>query len=110
MFKDEKFYNIDKLNKDTLYFNYISDFLKYENINNFINVDLDNENPLVNLNKQNLQILIQLFFDKNINNFYVSSENLSKLNEIFLDTIVSQKFLNGLSLKDICRLIDIEEE
>jgi len=108
--KNEKFYNIDKLNKDTLHFNYISDFLRYENINNFINVDLDSENPLVNLNKQNLQILIQLFFERNRNDFYVNTENLSKLNKIFLNTIVSQKFLNGLSLEDTCRLIDIEEE
>lgn len=108
--QNEKFYNIDKLNKDTLYFNYIADFLRYENINNFINVDLNSENPLVKLNKQNLQILIQVFFERNRNDFYVNNANLRKLNKIFLDTIGSQKFLNGLSLEDTCRLIDSDGE
>ena len=109
--KDNGFYNIYRLDETTFSFNYIAESLRYENIKKFINVHLDNETPLKSLDAKKLEILIQLFFEKNRENrsrVSGNSDNLKKLNKIFSNREVTKKFINGLSLDDSYSLIEVD--
>jgi len=109
--KDNLFYKIPNLNEDSFYFNYIVDSLRYENIRKFLGIELNNDNWKANLNYKNLEVLIKLFFEKNAENksrVLGNSDNLSKLDKIFSNKEITEKFLNGLSLNDAFSLIEID--
>jgi hypothetical protein len=83
--KDNNFYQIPQLDETTLHFNYIADSLRHENIRNFINIDLDNENTIDEIEENHLSILIDLFFRKNEQHrsrVLGNSDNLIKLNQV----------------------------
>lgn len=109
--KDNLFYKIPNLNEDSFYFNYIVDSLRYENIRKFLGIELNNDDWKANLNYKNLEILIKLFFEKNTENksrILGNSDNLKKLDKIFSNKEVTEKFLNGLSLNDAFSLIEVD--
>ena len=109
--KDNNFYKIFQLNETTFHFNYIADSLRYENIKNFINIDLEDNNTLSSINKDNLATLISWFFKKNDqlrSRVYGNSDNLSKLNKILSNKEVTSKFFQGLSLDDAFNLTEID--
>ena len=56
------FFNIPNLNEDSFHFNYLADSLNRENIREFLNIDLNQDNPIQNLNKNNLEMLMNWFF------------------------------------------------
>lgn len=101
--EDNNFYKIPRLDKTTFHFNYIADFLRRENINRFIGINLDNEKPLDSLNNDNLDTLIHLFFEKNDQNrsrVLGNSEDLTKLNEVLGDENATKKLFDGESLNE----------
>jgi len=108
--KDNNFYKIPQLDETTLHFNYIADSMRHENIKNFINIDLDNDDTLSSINKDNLGTLIDLFFRKNDQNrsrVLGTSDNLIKLNKILSSKEVTNKFIHGLPLIDAFNLIEV---
>jgi len=79
------FYKISGLNETTFYFNTIPDSLNKENIRRFIGIDLQNDEPLMHFEKNNLKELIHWFFEKNTNGkskVLGSSSDLKKLNNV----------------------------
>ena len=62
--EDEAFYQIDGLNDTRFFLNYFTDGLNKENIRNFINVNLNYENPLENLDNEHLKQLTHWWFEK----------------------------------------------
>jgi hypothetical protein len=111
--KDNNFYKIPKLDETTLHFNYIADSLRYENIQSFININLNNDNTVADIDKNNLKILIDLFFrknDKNKSRVLGNSENLTKLNKILLNKEITTKFIKELTLDEAFNLIEINSD
>ncbi len=109
--KDNGFYKIPQLNETTFYFNYITASLQRTNIRKFIGIDeIPNINNLENLgtskdnlNKDNLKTLIDWFFRKNEQNksrVLGNNDNLTKLDEILSNQEITNKFIDGLSLKE----------
>ena len=109
--KDNNFYKIPQLNENSFHFSYISESLRYENIKNFINIDFEDDNTLVNINQNNLGILVDWFFRKNDqlrSRVLGDSENLTKLNQLLLNEKALNRFKNGLSLDEAFQFITID--
>jgi hypothetical protein len=62
--EDEKFYQIDNLNDTKFFLNYFTDSLNRDNIRNFLNIDLNSDNPLAEVKKENLNKLTHWWFEK----------------------------------------------
>jgi len=111
--QDNNFFKIKKLDDTTLHFNYFADSLRHENIKNFINVDLNSENPIEKLELSQLEILTKLFFEKNDQNksrVLGNSDNLTKLNKVLGNKEVTKLFLDGMPLKDAYSLVEVDSE
>ncbi len=111
--QDNGFYKIPKLDDTTIHFNYFADSLRHENISNFIGVNLDNMNPLKDISQNNLEVLTRLFFEKNSQNksrVLGNSDNLTKLNKIFSNEEVKEKFLNGLTIDEAYTLVEVDSD
>ncbi len=83
--EDEGFYRIRDLDDTTFYFNYIADSLNKENIRKFIGVSFDLEDPLSELNPENLKKWTLWLFEKNDQNksrLIGDSHDLNILNNI----------------------------
>ena len=98
--EDEKFYQIDGLSDSTFYLNYFSDGLQKENIRDYINVDIDDENPLEHLNRVHLQELVTWWFKKNegVSRVIGDSEGMKLLNEVIGNKDALIAFKNGASI------------
>lgn len=98
--EDEKFYQIDGLSDSTFFLNYFSDGLQKENIRKYINVDLDSEEPLKNLNKENLQELVSWWFKKNegVSRVIGDSDGMKKLNEVLGNEVALEAFKKGVNI------------
>jgi len=111
--EDNNFYKIPKLDKTTFHFNYIADSLNRENINLFIDVDLNSDNPLENLDKKNLNKLIHWFFEKNSQNrsrVLGNSIDLTKLNQVLGSEEATENFINGSSLDEAVNSLEFSED
>jgi hypothetical protein len=111
--EDNNFYKIPKLDKTTFHFNYIADALRRENINLFIDINLDSDNPLEKLNNTNLKELIHWFFEKNSQNrsrVLGNNEDLTKLNQVLGDEDATNKFFNGSSLDEAIDSLEFSED
>ncbi len=109
--KDNNFYKIPRLDETTLSFSYITDSLRHKNIKHFINIDLDDDDTLSTINKDNLATLIDWFFRKNDqlrSRVLGDSNSLSKLNKVLSDKEITNKFTQGLSLDDAFNLTEID--
>lgn len=113
--KDNGFYQIPQLNETTFHFSYITASLQYTNIRQFIEIDeISGINNLenININKDNLEVLIDWFFRKNDQNKSRSlgnNDNLTKLDNILSMPEITRKFKDGLSLNESNGLINIDE-
>jgi hypothetical protein len=110
--EDNGFYKIPRLDKTTFHFNYIADFLNRGNINRFVGVDLDKENPLEEVNEENLETLTRLFFEKNDQNrsrVLGNGDDLKKLNEVLGNKKATKHFLDGESLDDAFKSLEESE-
>lgn len=111
--KDHNFYKIPQLDETTLHFNYIADSLRHENIKDFINIDLEDNNTLSNINKDNLATLIDWFFRKNDqlrSRVYGNSKDLSALNSILEDEDALEYFKDGNSLEESLKFTIINSD
>lgn len=93
------FYNIKDLNDTTFYFNYLADSLSRSSIANFLGVNLDEENPVENIEYDNLKEWTNWLFNKNLPNKIIGdSENLNNLNKIIKYPVALQVFRDGEKL------------
>lgn len=86
--EDEGFYKIRDLDDTSFYFNYIADSLNKDNINRFLGVDLNQSNPIVDLNNDNLNKWTHWLFEKNSQNktrLIGDSSSLNSLNIVLGD-------------------------
>lgn len=98
--EDEKFYQIDGLSDSTFFLNYFSDGLQKENIRKYMNVDLDSEEPLKDLNKENLKELVTWWFKKSegVSRVIGDSDGMKKLNEVLGNAVALAAFKKGLNI------------
>lgn len=112
--QDNGFFKIAKLDDTTIHFNYFADSLRHENIKSFLNIKIEDNEPLKDLSLQNLESLTKLFFEKNSQNrsrVLGNSDNLTKLNKILADEEVTKKLiLDGESLDDCYSLIEVNSD
>lgn len=113
--EDNNFFNIKDLNETTMYFNYIADALKFDNIKEFINLKIDNdrtiEEIISNIDITNLRILIYIFFGRK-KRVLGNSEQLKKLNELLEEKELFQEFISDeeISLKEIYIKLEISND
>lgn len=100
--EDEKFYQIDGLSDSTFYLNYFSDGLQKENIKKHLNIDLDSDEPLKNLDKENLKELVTWWFEKTegITRVIGDSDQMKKLNEVLGNKEALEAFRKGATIED----------
>ena len=65
LIEDRAFYSIRGLDDTQFYLNYIVDSLRRDNISKFLGVDLSNEEPMSNVNLENLEKWTKWLFEKN---------------------------------------------
>lgn len=93
------FYQIKDLNDTTFYFNYLADSLSRSNIESFLGVDLENENPTKNIDFNNLKEWTNWLFNKEIPNKIIGdSEHLNLLNKVIDCPIALEVFRSGEKL------------
>lgn len=93
------FYNIKDLNDTTFYFNYLADSLSRSNIADFLGVDLEKENPVENIQYDNLFEWTNWLFNRSLPNKIIGdSENLNTLNKVIASPMALQAFKSGESL------------
>lgn len=104
--EDENFYKISGLSDESFYLNYFSDGLQKDNIRNFLNVDLDSENPLEHLNVDNLKELVTWWFKKTegVSRVIGDSEGMRLLNEVLGNEVALSAFKNGLNIQQAYEL------
>lgn len=98
--EDEKFYQIDGLSDSTFFLNYFSDALLKDNIRNFLNVNLDSDDPLSTLNYDNLKELIFWWFKKTegVSRVIGDSESMKLLNDVLGNSAALDAFRNGATI------------
>ncbi|SER91318.1 hypothetical protein [Pedobacter rhizosphaerae] len=99
--EDQAFYRIRGLDDTSFYFNYIADSLNKNNIVAFLGVDFSHENPVENLEQDNLKQWTSWLFEKNSENvtrLNGSSSNLNKLNSILGNGNATKAFVEGMPL------------
>ncbi len=113
--EDEKFYKIEGLSDESFYLNYFSDGLQKDNIRYFLNVDIDSNNPIEHLNKEQLKEIIIWWFKKTegVSRVIGDSEGMRLLNEVLGNKNALQAFRNGATIYEAYELtndIDIQFE
>lgn len=98
--EDEKFYQIDGLSDSTFFLNYFSDGLQKDNIRKYMGVDMDSEEPLKDLNKDNLKELVTWWFKKNegVSRVIGDSDGMKKLNEVLGNELALAAFKKGANI------------
>lgn len=86
--------------------NYFSDGLQKDNIRNFLNVDLDSENPMEHLNVDNLKELVTWWFKKTegVSRVIGDSEGMRLLNEVVGNEVALAAFRKGAPIEDAYEL------
>ncbi len=93
------FYKIKDLDDTNFYFNYIADSLSRSNIESFLGVDLEKENPIENINFDNIKEWTRWLFDKTLPNKIIGdSESLNTLNKIIASPLALKAFREGEKL------------
>lgn len=98
--EDEKFYRIDGLSDESFYLNYFSDGLQKENIRDFLNVDLDSDNPTAKLDKNHLEEIVIWWFKKTegVSRVIGDSEGMRLLNEVLGNEVALTAFRKGMTI------------
>ena len=98
--EDNLFFKIENLNSKNFQFNIILESLKYENICNFLGIDLL---PFTSsLNLINLQKWTIWLFEKNVNGqIKIQENNLSDLDAILSNKSATELFESGSSLESV---------
>ncbi|MDR0768780.1 MAG: hypothetical protein LBE71_02590 [Dysgonamonadaceae bacterium] len=106
--EDEAFYQIDGLNDTSFFLNYFTDSLNKDNIRNFINIDVNSENPLENLNTDHLKKTTNWWFKKSEGQSRVlgDSEGLKLLNAVIGNNMALSAFEKGATIYEAYELTD----
>ncbi len=86
--RDNAFFRIRGLDEESFYFNYIADSLRQPAIKEFLGVDLDDADPVENLDESHLKLWTTWFFEKNDQNktrIKATAEELKMLNVVLTD-------------------------
>jgi hypothetical protein len=104
--EDEAFYQIDGLNDTSFFLNYFTDSLNKDNIRNFINVDVNSENPLENINSENVKKLTNWWFKKTEGQSRVlgDSEEMKYLNAVIGCPVALTAFEKGATIYEAYEL------
>ncbi|MDO5342496.1 MAG: hypothetical protein Q4F69_08605 [Bacteroidia bacterium] len=104
--EDENFYNIAGLSDESFFLNYFSDGLQKDNIRNFLNVDLDSENPTEHISHENLKEIVTWWFKKaeGVSRVIGDSEGMRLLNEVVGNDEALSAFRNGLNIQQAYEL------
>lgn len=112
--EDANFFKIKSLDETTLHFNYLSDSLSRENIRNFINVDIKDNDPAANVNIENLELLTRWFFEKNENGrsrVLGDSKHLGMLDKVLSDKDAIEYFRTGQgSITEAFNLVSVSAD
>jgi hypothetical protein len=101
------YYNIKGLDDTNFHFNYIADSLSRSNIELFLGVDIEEENPLEEINYDNLQEWTNWLFNKDLPNKIIGdSEHLNNLNKVLGSSIALRAFRGGEKLSIAFELTD----
>lgn len=101
------FYNIKGLDDTNFHFNYIADSLSRSNIENFLGIDLEEDNPLEEINYDNLQEWTNWLFNKDLPNKIIGdSDHLNNLNKVLGSSIALKAFRGGEKLSIAFELTD----
>jgi len=93
------FYRISGLDDTTFYFNYLADSLSRSNIAQFLGVDLKEDNPVDNIQFNNLEEWTNWLFNKDLRNKIIGdSENLNALNKVLASPDALKAFRDGENL------------
>lgn len=92
--EDEGFYQIENLNDTKFHLNYFVDALNKENLRKYIGVDFNEDNPIENLNTENLKIITHWWFEKTENKSRVlgDSEGLRLLDAVVDHSVALKAF------------------
>lgn len=106
--EDEDFYSIDSLNDTRFHLNYFTDGLNKEHIRRFIGVDFNREEPLKNLNKDNLKEITHWWFEKEEGKSRVlgDSKSLKILDAVINSPVALSAFREGSSIDNAYELTD----
>nr|MBI1231182.1 hypothetical protein [Cytophagales bacterium] len=107
MVEDEKFYQIEGLNDTKFFLNYFTDSLNKENIRNFLDIDLNSNEPVKNLKRENLNKLVHWWFEKSQGKSRVlgDSEGLKLLDAVLGDKEATDAFdKKGLTIEQAFEL------
>lgn len=106
--EDEAFYQIDGLNDTRFFLNYFTDGLNKDNIRNFIKINLNSEEPLENLDDDNLKKLTHWWFEKSEGQSRVlgDSEGLKLLDKVIGHKEALFAFERGLSIYEAYEITD----
>jgi hypothetical protein len=101
------FYNINDLNDTTFYFNYLADSLSRTNIEEFLGIDLEKDNPAENINYDNLKEWTNWLFNKSLSNKIIGdSDHLNALNKVIDSPMALQAFRSGENLFNAIEFTD----
>lgn len=90
------FYKIKGLDDTTFFFNYLADSLSRQGIADFLCVDLEEDNPVQNLNYDNLKEWTNWLFNKDLPNKIIGdSDSLNNLNRVLKQPAALEVFRNG---------------
>ena len=106
--EDENFYSIDNLNDTRFHLNYFTDGLNKEHIRQFLGVDFNNEEPLKNLEKDNLKEITHWWFEKTEGKSRVlgDSNSLKILDAVISNPIALSAFREGATIDYAYELTD----
>ncbi|MDR1883135.1 MAG: hypothetical protein LBR26_10215 [Prevotella sp.] len=111
--EDEAFFKIDGLSDTNFSLNYFTDGLNKDNICNFINIDINSENPTENVEVDNLKKIAHWWFAKSEGQSRVSgdSEGLKLLNAVIGNPAALSAFEKGTSIYEAYELTnDIDSQ
>lgn len=90
------FYGIRDLDDTTFYFNYLADSLNRTSIADFLGVDFEKDNPLNNVQYDNLKEWTNWLFNKTLPNKIIGdSENITNLSRVISHPMALEKFREG---------------
>jgi len=86
--RDNGYFKVRGLDEESFYFNYIADSLRQPAITEFLGIDMENVDPVEDLDEDHLKLWTQWFFEKNEQNktrIKATAEELKMLNSVIKD-------------------------
>jgi ParB-like nuclease domain len=111
--ENSKFYGIKELDEENFEISLLADAAtKYLNLQDFLGVNLDASEELVDLNHSRLKEVVQWLYEKNSENTtrVGESRNIRLLNAVVSNEIALKQFREGRTLEDSSKFTSLVEE